>query len=341
MTAFNYIGRALTLEEFAAYVRAYNFGAIKPDSVCFHHTAVPGSSWADGNSTLVDNWDSGEAGMTLDQIVEKRLGRLAAARNYYRDTLRWSAGPHLFVDNLRIYLFTEMKDIGIHAKWGNSFHDATGRLHYSIGIEVVGDYTRVQWPIAVQRMVGGAVAILQKGLGTFALEYLYPTPESKPGRATKVVGGETVEYCPHPERLRWGGLFSHRDTNKSACPGNAITEPFYVGVCREQERALFAPQKPVTETLEGPERKRFEVTSPVAAFYQEHGGLLTFGYPLDHEFPGVDGQGETCGYLITEFAVIKRKPSQPAPWTVRLAPRAEAQIMADTWQRQMQPPQPA
>jgi hypothetical protein len=228
--AFAYDGRGMHLDQFEAYVQTYDFGKIPPDFVVFHHTAIPDASWAPIGSDPRTKWDRGEAGQGDDAIRIKRKGQVDRLRNYYRDTLRWSAGPHLVIDDRFIWLFTPMYDVGIHAKWGNSFR-AFQKLHYSIGIEVIGYYEHVRWPAAVQHLVGGAVRSLQKRLGTFTLEYIYANAP-KPGMKVANVNGVPTQVCAMPGWLKAGGLSSHRDYNKPQCPGAAITEDFYVKVCQ-------------------------------------------------------------------------------------------------------------
>lgn len=230
MADFAYVRQAWTPGEFADYCRDYHFGTVPPDFLVLHHTAIPAASWAPAGKPG-SFWDAGEAGMTLEQIKAKRLARLDGLKNFYADTLGWSAGPHLFADDRFIYGMTPMYDIGIHAKWANQFH-AGGKLHYSVGIEVIGCYTKVVWPEAVALTVRSAVQTVQKRIKTFSLDYMYADPATKPGRAIKLVDGKLVEYCPHPERLRFGGLSSHRDFNKPSCPGDVITEQFYLQAIR-------------------------------------------------------------------------------------------------------------
>ncbi len=229
---FKYIGQALKADEFTAYVQNYNFGQIPPDFIVLHHSAIPGTVAAHvPNSTL---WDGGEDGLSEDQIKQRRLGKLAGLREYYRTQLFWDAGPHLYIDDRYIHLFTPMSEIGIHAKWANSFKPG-GKLHYSIGIEVIGYYERLQWPAPVARLVGHAVAVLKRRLGTFELKYMYPN--GNPG----MIGTGDQQRCAHPERLTFGGLSSHRDYNKPQCPGAAITEDFYVGVINAAWQRLMNP----------------------------------------------------------------------------------------------------
>lgn len=197
---FHYIGRGYALRPFRQYVAAYDFGSIKPDSIVLHHTAIPSASWA--RYPRGAQWDAREQGLSIRAIYFKRQKQLAAIRDYYASK-GWDSGPHLFIDDLWIWLFTPLYDVGTHARGGNSWR-IDGKLHYSIGIEVVGYYEHRVWPAAVARLVGGAVAALHARLGTFA-----------------------IEHRPGP-----GGISSHRDYNKPSCPGKAITESYYLNVIR-------------------------------------------------------------------------------------------------------------
>lgn len=215
---FHYIGQATTVDTFASYCASYNFGSVPPDYVVLHHTAVPDASWAPLNNDVKIKWDRSETSATPSQIKTKRKAQLDGIMRYYRDTLGWTAGPHLFIDDKYIWLFTPMYEVGIHAKAGNSYRDKKKRLHYSIGVEVIGYYEKQLWPPAVARNVGMALAILRRRLGTFSLDY-------RPGP-------------PNTPAAHVGSLSSHRDYNKPACPGKAITEQFYVSVAQAAWKEL-------------------------------------------------------------------------------------------------------
>lgn len=220
---FAYLGQALTLAEFAAYVQSYAFGPIPPDFIVLHHTAVPSATWARYPTGLV--WDAGEAGMAAAQIQAKRLRQLDAIMRYYRDIRRWRAGPHLFIDDRWIYLFTPMHTIGVHAAQGNGWRDRSG-LHYSVGIEVVGYYEHTPWPAPVAALVRGAVQALAGRL---------------PIR---------IQYTRGP-----GGISSHRDWNKPSCPGAAITTAYYLEVLRDPPRyRVKASVKAGAAVRSGPSR---------------------------------------------------------------------------------------
>ncbi len=215
---FLYIGEGLTAAEFVAYARRYDFGTIPPDYVVLHHTAIPSTRQARFPRGAV--WDDGEDGLSDEQIKARRGARLKGIREHYRThpEYLWDRGPHLYIDDRWIWLFTPMREIGIHAAQGNSYREG-GRLHYSIGIEVVGYYEHVRWPEPVERLVAAAVNALRDRLDTFEIRY----------------------------RPFAGGISSHRDYNKPQCPGAAITEDYYIGVINSGRMRFDATRLPLNE----------------------------------------------------------------------------------------------
>jgi N-acetylmuramoyl-L-alanine amidase len=251
---FLYVGRALTREEFALYVKDYAFGPIPPAYVVFHHTAIPSTRDAPWPADTAQ-WDAHEGGLTEMQIKAKRLAQLAKIRNFYAKEKGWDRGPHLFIDEKYIYLFTPMANIGIHAAEGNSTR-VGGKLKYAIGVEVLGYYEKVVWPEAVAGNVGFAVATLQRRLKNFELR-----------------AGE-----------RWSDLNSHRQWNKPSCPGAAITASFYTKVCQEAA-ALLDTAGAV---------KALSVHPRLLGAWQQSGGIwlkdkLTPGLPTHAAAVGTDG----------------------------------------------------
>ena len=219
LNGFDFIGKGLTPAEFTRYVDAYDFGTIPPDYVVLHHSGSPCTRAAPEPGAWV--WDAGEAGKTQSEIYAQRKARLINIASYYKGE-GWKRGPHLFIDERYIWLFSPMREPGTHAKeGGNEFRDAQGRLHYSIGIEVVGCYTHVRWPEPVERNVGHAVAALKRRLGTFELEYRADAPK-------------------HTAKGRVGSICSHRDFNKPSCPGDAITENYYISVLQREWQRFSA-----------------------------------------------------------------------------------------------------
>lgn len=106
------IGRGLTLPQFKEYVAALEFRAWRPSFMVLHNTGAP---------TLAQ-WNS--------YPEDKRIRNL---ESYYRDQQGWSSGPHAFIDDNTIWLFTPMTTTGTHTpSWNGT----------SLGIELVGDYAR-------------------------------------------------------------------------------------------------------------------------------------------------------------------------------------------------------
>jgi hypothetical protein len=302
---FAYVGQGLNVTQFERYVASYDFGPIPPDFVVLHHTAIPAASWApSGDPNRF--WDAHEQELSESAIYAKRRRQLDGIRNYYRDTHGWSAGPHLFIDERWIWLFTPMSHIGIHAASGNSYRDNAGRLHYSIGIEVVGYYDHAIWPERVQRLVGSAVVILQRRLKTFDLTYR-PAPPNTPA-------AHVHSIC------------SHRDFNKPGCPGAAITEAFYLDVIKRAagEVALPAPADPLKVRQIAGATRSYWCGAGFYDYYQDHAGLRSLGYPLSDEFEATDSLGESCTLMRFERGVLKYKPSG-RPWSIQPALLSELQ----------------
>jgi hypothetical protein len=295
---FAYLGTPLPPEAFPSYLASYDFGSTLPDQVVIHNTANPDASWAALGTSDRSHWDRDEAGLPLTAIRNKRQKQLDAIQRYYVG-LGWNAGPHLFIDDRWIWLFTPLNTVGIHAKEGNSYTVA-GRLHYTIGIEVVGWYGKVVWPPAIQVMVRSAVQALQRRLKTFQIVY-------KPA-------------IPHRPALHQGSVAFHRDYNKPECPGAKITPGWTINVLQDQT-PVPPPVDPLRAAqLPGPNATIRYCSSPMAAFYAQHGAVGFFGYPLNDETAATGLDGRVCSYLTCERAVIKRVE----PEGVHLALSSEA-----------------
>lgn len=208
MSTFSYIGKALSGQEFIDYVRAYDFGSVPPSFVVIHNSANPDASWAKYNNDPNIKWDRNEAGLSNEQIAAKRKPQLDAIKNYYVG-LGWTSGPHLFIDERWIWLFTPLYEVGTHAKSGNSYHDASG-LHYSIGVEAVGWFGNAGWPESMQKLLQIAVQTLRDRLKTFKIVYT-SAPTNRPD-------------------LHDHSISFHRDYNKPECPGAVITPDYAIPI---------------------------------------------------------------------------------------------------------------
>lgn len=220
---FLYIGDGLTAAQFIDYVQNYDFGRQLPTFVVLHHTSIPDTQYARARD---GSWDANEQGLSDQQIYAKRKQQLDGIMSYYRGSLGWNRGPHLFIDDRWIWLFTPMYYPGIHAAEGNGTEAS-----YSIGIEVIGHYERVRWPESIEQLVGHTVAVLKRKLGTFELRH---------------------------QRFA-GGVSSHRDYNKPACPGAAISEDYYLQVLRTGWERLANGEAPPTYSI------KTTSTSPITA----------------------------------------------------------------------------
>ena len=157
------IGKMLSIHEWLSYVAAYAFTNLKATKVVLHHTWRP----------TVAQWSG--------------LKTMQGMQNYYAGK-GWTSAPHIYVGPDGIWLFTPLRDIGIHANAGNGSRAAGW---YSIGVEMVGDYDHVR-------------------------------PSGAIWEATKaVLGGLSRKLGIAPRQL----LSFHRDYNNTkSCPGWAITK---------------------------------------------------------------------------------------------------------------------
>lgn len=127
----NIINRKLSLNEFKAYISSFNFAPLNPTKIVLHHTWRP----------TTQEWKG-----------QKSINGL---KSFYEGK-GWSAGPHLFIGEDGIWLFSPLNNTGIHSGEGNT---------KSIGIEIVGDYDNQQWAGKTKENVIGAVKALMIKLG--------------------------------------------------------------------------------------------------------------------------------------------------------------------------------
>ncbi|HAF39765.1 MAG TPA: hypothetical protein DCG72_12320 [Gammaproteobacteria bacterium] len=139
---FPVVGRRFSPGEFAEYLKSSDLDEMKwsPEGITIHHTAAPNLS------------------QRPNGFEEKHMGYL---RSYYKGKLGWSRGPHLFVDDHGIWVFSPLSSRGIHAKSFNASR---------IGIEMLGDFSYDDDPFSgrgekVLTMSKLAAALLMKYLG--------------------------------------------------------------------------------------------------------------------------------------------------------------------------------
>jgi hypothetical protein len=104
------VGLSFDPVSFDIYCKALTWTSWRPSFIVVHNTGVP---------TLAQRPN----GLTR-QHIENLVG-------YYRDQQHWSAGPHLFVDDRQIWVFTPLTTTGRHSPSWNAV---------ALGLEMLGDF---------------------------------------------------------------------------------------------------------------------------------------------------------------------------------------------------------
>jgi hypothetical protein len=106
------VGTSFTPDEFDNYCHTLQWTAWRPSFIVLHNTASP---------SLAQR----PKGLTKQHILN--------LESFYRDTQKWKAGPHLFIDDRKIWVFTPLIVSGTHSPSWNKV---------AIGIEMLGDYEK-------------------------------------------------------------------------------------------------------------------------------------------------------------------------------------------------------
>jgi hypothetical protein len=129
------VGKSFTPDAFRQYVQTISFDGWRPQFVVLHNTAAP----------KLSEWHNVPG--------DKRMRNL---ESFYRDSMHWSAGPHLFVADDFIWAFTPLNVSGVHSPSWNSL---------AWGVEMVGDYSAEPFDARVRANAVQALAILHASLG--------------------------------------------------------------------------------------------------------------------------------------------------------------------------------
>ena len=133
------VGASFTPAAFDQYCHLLHWLAWRPSFVVLHNTAVP---------TLAQR----PQGLSKQHIL--------GLEKYYRDDLHWSAGPHLFIDDHQIWVFTPLTVSGVHSPSWNK---------RALGVEMLGDYATEAFATGrgaqVQAHAVAALATLHAVLG--------------------------------------------------------------------------------------------------------------------------------------------------------------------------------
>jgi hypothetical protein len=134
------VGRAFSASAFATYVATLSLlkTAAWAKFVVRHNTGSP---------TLAQRPD----GLTVQHIQNLKA---------YYEGLGWHAGPHLFVDDHQIWVFSDLRHPGVHTPSWNS---------ESFGVEMLGDFDTEDFNsgrgLAVQKNAIAAIAVLSHYAG--------------------------------------------------------------------------------------------------------------------------------------------------------------------------------
>jgi hypothetical protein len=129
------VGRGFRPQQFKEYVSTLTFGEWRPQFLVVHNTSSP----------RLSQWHSTPG--------ERRMRNL---ESYYRDEMHWSAGPHLFVADDLIWVFTPLTTSGVHSPSWNGV---------AWGIEMVGEYEEEPFSPAVRENTVDALATLHLSRG--------------------------------------------------------------------------------------------------------------------------------------------------------------------------------
>ncbi len=129
------VGKPFSPLAFEAYVAGLHWLSWKPEFLVLHNTGAP---------TLAQ-WHEVDGHTRMQNL-----------QHYYRDTLHWSGGPHIFAADDFIWAFTPLTVPGVHSPSWNAV---------SRGIEMVGDFTKEAFDSRVRDNTVSALATLHIALG--------------------------------------------------------------------------------------------------------------------------------------------------------------------------------
>lgn len=106
------VNKAFTPDEFDKYCHGLKWQAWRPSFITLHNTYLPSLA------------------MRPNGFTEQHMRNM---ETFFRDQQGWSAGPHLFIDDNKIHVFTPLTMSGVHSPSWNKL---------AIGIEMLGDYEK-------------------------------------------------------------------------------------------------------------------------------------------------------------------------------------------------------
>jgi hypothetical protein len=133
------VGRSFRAADFDSYCHELQWTAWRPSFIVLHNTGFP---------SLAQR----PKGLTRQHISN--------LETFYRDVQKWKAGPHLFIDDRQIWVFTPLIFSGTHSPSWNKI---------SLGFEMLGDFEKELFDrgrgLKVRKNTVAAVATLCAILG--------------------------------------------------------------------------------------------------------------------------------------------------------------------------------
>jgi hypothetical protein len=168
------VGVNYTADEFDSYCHALTWSGWRPSFIVLHNTATP---------TLAQR----PHGFSKQHILN--------LEHYYRVKQGWKAGPHLFIDDKQIWVFTPLTLSGTHSPSWNKI---------ALGIEMLGDYDKDEFDsgrgLKVQKNSVSAIATLSAVLGI------------------------------DPDTMR---LHKEDELTTHACPGRKVSKPKFIQAVKD------------------------------------------------------------------------------------------------------------
>lgn len=133
------VGVGFSADDFDKYCHELQWTAWRPSFIVLHNTGAPSLAQRPNGFTK----------QHMQNFV-----------SYYRDTQRWKSGPHLFIDDNQIWVFTPLTVSGTHSPSWNKV---------ALGFEMLGDYEREPFDsgrgLKVRKNAVAAIATLSAVLG--------------------------------------------------------------------------------------------------------------------------------------------------------------------------------
>lgn len=135
-------GRVMTAQEFVRYVEELEFPAPLPTRIFLHHTWKPTRS----------DWRGYDTILAMKRYYERQLWKDSQGRIHEG----WNAGPHLFIADDGIWLFSDLRYDGV---------GVYGQNYRSRHVEMVGNYDEELPSGAILENTIAALGILHVRLG--------------------------------------------------------------------------------------------------------------------------------------------------------------------------------